>query len=118
MWILDIRDETNPLPVSTWFPEREKYFHRPGRFGAHNILEDIQDEGPWANLVFLTYFNAGLRAIDVSDVLRPREVGCYVPEPVEGQEGIQSNDIGRDEFGRLYLIDRWGAGMHILEYTG
>jgi hypothetical protein len=118
MWILDIRDETNPLPVSTWFPDREKYFHRPGRFGAHNILEDIQDEGPWANLVFLTYFNAGLRAIDVSDVLRPREVGCYVPEPVEGQEGIQSNDIGRDEFGRLYLIDRWGAGMHILEYTG
>ena len=27
-------------------------------------------------------------------------------------------DIGTDEHGRLYLIDRAGAGMHILEYTG
>ena len=32
--------------------------------------------------------------------------------------GIQSNDIGADDDGRLYLIDRWGQGMHILEYTG
>jgi hypothetical protein len=68
--------------------------------------------------VFLTYFNAGLRAVDVSDPLHPKEVGCYVPETPEGQEAIQSNDIGRDEHGRLYLIDRWGAGMHILEFTG
>jgi hypothetical protein len=118
MWILDIRDETNPLPVSTWFPDRDKYFNRGGRFGAHNILENIPAEGPWANLVFLTYFNAGLRAIDVSDVLRPKEVGYYVPALPDGQKAIQSNDIGADEHGRLYLIDRWGAGMHILEYTG
>jgi hypothetical protein len=118
MWIVDIRDEAKPLPISTWFPEREKYFNRGGRFGAHNILENITTEGPWANLVFLTYFNAGLRAIDVSDVLRPKEVGYYVPALPEGQKAIQSNDIGADEHGHLYLIDRWGAGMHILEYTG
>jgi hypothetical protein len=118
MWILDIRDETKPLPVSTWFPDREKYFNRGGRFGAHNILENIPAEGPWKDLVFLTYFNAGLRAIDVSDVLKPKEVGCYVPALPEGQKAIQSNDIGADEHGRLYLIDRWGAGMHIVEYTG
>ncbi len=41
-----------------------------------------------------------------------------MPALPEGQKEIQSNDIGRDEQGRLYLIDRWGAGMHILEYTG
>ncbi len=118
MWVVDIRCEQNPIPVATFFPEREKYFHRPGRFGAHNILEDISGDGPWANLVFLTYFNAGLRAVDVGDPLRPKEVGCYVPALPEGQKAIQSNDIGADEHGRLYLIDRWGAGMHILEYTG
>ena len=81
-------------------------------------MENIPGEGPWANLVFLTYFNAGLRAVDVSDALKPREVGYYVPENPDGQEAIQSNDIGADADGRLYLIDRWGAGMHILEYTG
>ena len=118
MWVVDIREETNPVPVATFMPEREKYFERPGRFGAHNILENIPSEGPWKDLVFLTYFNAGLRAVDVSDALHPKEVGYYVPALPEGQEAIQSNDIGADEHGRLYLIDRWGAGMHILEYTG
>jgi hypothetical protein len=118
MWIVDIREETNPVPVATFMPDRQRYYDRPGRFGAHNIVEDIRTEGPWANLVFLTYFNAGLRAVDVSDPLHPKEVGCYVPAVPEGQENVQSNDIGTDEHGRLYLIDRWGAGMHIVEYTG
>jgi hypothetical protein len=118
MWVVDIRKETNPIPVATFFPEREKYFDRPGRFGAHNILEDVRSEGPWANIVFLTYFNAGLRAVDVSDPLRPKEVGCYVPELSGERQAVQSNDIGTDDNGLLYLIDRAGAGMHILEYTG
>jgi hypothetical protein len=118
MWIVDIRQETNPLPVSTWFPEREKYFHREGRFGAHNIVENIAAEGPLKDLVFITYFNAGLRAVDVSDALRPKEVGFYVPSRADGQREIQANDIGTDEHGRLYMIDRWDGGMHIVEYTG
>jgi hypothetical protein len=41
-----------------------------------------------------------------------------VPELPEDQDAIQSNDIGADGHGRIYLIDRAGAGMHILEYTG
>ena len=41
MWVIDARDETNPLPVATFMPDREKYYDRPGRFGAHNILENI-----------------------------------------------------------------------------
>jgi hypothetical protein len=118
MWVVDIRHEQKPVPVATWFPEREKYFDRPGRFGAHNVLEYMPAEGPWKDVVFITYFNAGLRAVDVSDPLRPREVGHYVPALADDLEGIQSNDIGCDEHGRIYLIDRWGSGMHILEYTG
>ena len=75
-------------------------------------------EGPWKDLVFITYFSAGLRAVDVSDPLKPREVGHFLPALEEGIEEIQSNDIGCDEHGRIYLVDRWGSGMHILEYTG
>ncbi|MBB3769444.1 hypothetical protein FHS55_000030 [Angulomicrobium tetraedrale] len=118
MWVLDIRDETRPVPVSTWFPERDKYAGRGGRFGAHNIIERITASGPWANIVFLTYFNAGLRAIDVSDPLRPVEVGHFVPASTSAQSIVQSNDVGTDAEGRIYLIDRNGGGMHILEYTG
>jgi hypothetical protein len=118
MWIIDIRDETNPVPLATWFPEREKYFDREGRFGAHNIVENIAADGPWKDIVFITYFNAGLRAVDVSDAMRPREIGFYVPARADGQREIQSNDITADEHGRLYVIDRWDGGMHIVEYTG
>jgi hypothetical protein len=57
--------------VATYFPDRDKYFNRPGRFGAHNIVENIASEGPWKDLVFLTYFNAGLRVVNVSDPLVP-----------------------------------------------
>ena len=66
MWVVDIREETNPIPVATFFPDREKYFNRPGRFGAHNVLEYMPADGPWKDIVFLTYFNAGLRAVDVA----------------------------------------------------
>jgi hypothetical protein len=118
MWVIDIREETHPIPVANFIPDRRKYYDRPGRFGAHNILENIPAKGPWANLVFLTYFNAGLRAVDLSDPLQPKEVGHFVPETPADGRGTQSNDIGSDEHGRLYLIDRWGQGMHILEWTG
>jgi hypothetical protein len=60
-------------------PDREKYYDRPGRFGAHNILEYLLAERPWKNPAFLTYFNAGLRAVDASDALDPKKVGYYVP---------------------------------------
>ena len=56
--------------------------------------------------------------IDVSDPLRPKEVGCFVPELSGDLQAVQSNDIGTDDDGRLYLIDRAGSGTHILEYTG
>jgi hypothetical protein len=118
MWIVDIRDETKPTPVSTWFPEREKYFNRGGRFGAHNVLENVTDTGPWVNTVFITYFNASLRAVDVTDPHRPVKKGCFVPEQGDEEKPLQSNDIGTDERCPLYLIDRWGKGMHIVEYTG
>lgn len=118
MWVVDMRDEANPVPVSCFFPDRDKYFDRAGRFGAHNVLEHMPADGPWKDTVFITYFNAGLRAVNVSDPLQPKEVGCYVPAVAAGAPEIQSNDIGTDEHGRLYLIDRWGQGMHVLEYTG
>jgi hypothetical protein len=41
-----------------------------------------------------------------------------VPALPAGREAIQSNDIGTDEHGRLYPIERWGTGRHMLESTG
>lgn len=118
MWVIDARKEDKLVPVATFMPDREKYFNRPGRYGAHNILEHLPADGPWKDIVFLTYFNAGLRAVNVSDPFHPKEIGCYVPALEGDRPAVQSNDIGTDDRGLLYLIDRAGAGMHILEYTG
>ena len=46
------------------------------------------------------------------------EIGCFVPGVADGERAVQSNDIGVDDRGLLYVIDRWGKGMHIVEYTG
>ena len=41
MWMMDIRDETNPVIISTLpMPDTDDFFNRPGRFGAHNVYEN------------------------------------------------------------------------------
>ena len=118
MWVVDIREETNPIPVSTFFPDREKYFNRGGRFGAHNILENIRARARGrTSSSSPTSMPACAPSTSATRCARKRSAATCRSLP-EGQQAIQSNDIGSDEHGRLYLIDRWGAGMHILEYTG
>ena len=113
MWVIDARKEDKLVPIATFMPDREKYFNRPGRYGAHNILEHLPADGPWKDIVFLTYFNAGLRAVNVSDPFHPKEIGCYVPALEGDRPAVQSNDIGTAGTDRPRR-----AGMHILEYTG
>ena len=69
------------------------------------------------NLVYCSWFSAGLRIIDVSDQAAPRERGYYVPPPAAGFAAPQSNDVEVDENGIIYLIDRVN-GLDILEFTG
>jgi hypothetical protein len=52
-------------------------------------------------------------------------VGHYIPAPRgKGREGrgsnkvIQTNDVDLDHRGLIYITDRAGAGLHILEFTG
>ena len=45
MWVIDARKEDKLVPIATFMPDREKYFNRPGRYGAHNILEHLPAEG-------------------------------------------------------------------------
>ena len=43
MWVIDARKEDKLIPIATFMPDRDKYFNRPGRYGAHNILEHLPD---------------------------------------------------------------------------
>ena len=114
MWIVDNREKSNPIPVSTYQVAPDGWLTAGGRFGAHNMHEKIDND-----LVFVVWYNAGLRVVDVSDPYQPKEVGYYIPAADFGRPTVQSNDIIIDESdGLIYITDRWGGGMHIVEYTG
>ncbi len=118
MWMMDIRDETNPVIISTFpMPDTEDFFNRPGRFGAHNVYEN--QPGPACffsdTLIFATLFNAGVRVYDTSDPFRPEEVAYFVPEIPEGAPSNGINDVYVDENGIMYVVDRLKGGLYILE---
>ena len=76
-------------------------------------------------LVYLTYFNAGLRIYDVSDPTLVREVGYFIPpEPTKRVGPMpktklveQSEDVLVDTRGNIYLTHKQ-QGLWILQYTG
>ena len=87
-------------------------------FGPHNLHEPRPGTLNDPDTVFATYFNAGLRAYDVRDPLRPTEVGHYVPDAPEGQSAIQLNDLLVDPEGLIYATDRQNGGLYVLQWEG
>ena len=133
VFMVDITDDKNPFPVANFnVPEASGNFcSRGGRFGAHASNENFPPMYA-KRIVFFSWFNAGVRAVDVRDPYRPREIGYYIPAVsdkttercVKAPEGqrckveIQTNNVEVDDRGYIYIIDRANTGMHVLELTG
>jgi hypothetical protein len=120
VWLLDIRDEKHPVPISTCpMPPVDAFSSRGGRFGAHNIHENTPSPYCWHSdqIVIGTFFNGGLRAYDISNAFQPKEVGTFVPPaPALSPVGaIQLNDVFVDEREIVYTVDRFTGGLYILE---
>ena len=121
----DLRNIDHPLPISTYMaheidpytmrPLDEKWCRTGSRYGAHNIWLDMKK----SDLIYIAWFNAGLRIIDWSNPFSPKEVGYYMPAGNKERFCPQSNDVQVDpDTGLIYMADRWGLGLHIMEYTG
>jgi len=134
VFFVDISDEKRPFSVSNFdvMEASGDFCARGGRFGAHASNESFTPIY-YKRLIFVTYFNAGVRAVDIRDPYRPKEVGYYipaitektdkrcVPQPGGGESckiAIQSNNPEVDDRGYIYVVDRANTGMHILELTG
>ncbi len=120
VWMMDIREETNPVIISTFpMPDTEDFFSRGGRFGAHNIHENqpVPTCSQSDTLIYGTFFNAGVRVFDTSDPFRPEEVAYFVPPVPEGAPSNGINDVYLDENGIMYVVDRLKGGLYILELT-
>ena len=132
--LVDIKDIKRPRLLSLFPlpqpPEGEPYKNfceKGGRFGPHNVnheihLPDVEKPG---DLIYLTYFNAGLRVFDIKDPISPRETGWFIPPPPLKRYGPQppndlaqqSEDVLVDTRGYIYVDDKhWG--LFVLRYTG
>src|ERR1700682_1692976 len=74
IWVLAARDESNLVPISTCPLPDHTIYAQAGRFGAHNIHENVPLPTAWQSdqIVLGTFFNGGLRAHDISNPRRPR----------------------------------------------
>jgi hypothetical protein len=130
---IDIKDPTKPRLMATFPlpipPPDEPYTNfcdKGGRFGPHNTnLEyHLPDVEKTANLIYLTYFNAGLRIFNVADPRLPKEVGWFIPPmptkrlgPIPAKLVNQAEDVLVDTRGNIYVTDKqWG--LFILRYNG
>ena len=119
VWVVDIRDETRPVPIATLPVPSGDFCARGGHFGPHNLHENRP--GSWQDdaLVYTTYMNAGLRVYDISDPYHPVERAFFVPPaPEGGTRPVQMNDIYVDANGLIYCTDRYRGGLYVLEYEG
>ena len=62
-------DETNLVPIATCPMPDHRVYAQAGRFGAHNIHENVPLPTAWRSdqIVLGTFFNGGLRAYDISN---------------------------------------------------
>ena len=120
VWLLDASAEDNLLPISTLpMPEFAAFSRRGGRFGSHNLHENMPGPTSWRSedIIIGTFFNAGVRAFDIRNPYQPREIAYYVPgaPPLSPAGAVQINDVYVDENGLLYAVDRFAGGLYILE---
>lgn len=112
--VVDISDERHPHVVAVC-PEPEGDFCDRGlRFGAHCLHENRPNSYRSADLMLVSYFNAGLRVYDVSEPTSPTEIAFYIPQCPPGQQAIQVNDVWVGSDHLVYITDRVGGGLYIL----
>jgi hypothetical protein len=132
-FMVDITTEAKPFSVATFLvPEDPGNFcRRGGRFGPHSSSESFAPLF-YRKLVFIAYFNAGVRALDIRNPYAPRDAAFYIPATTERtaercvtmdtgrscKVAIQTNNVEADERGFVYLADRANTGLHIVKLTG
>ncbi len=118
VWFVDATIEKFPMVVSNYMPDTKDFCERGGRFGAHSSNESMAPVF-YGKLAFVTWFNAGVRAIDVRNPYQPKEAGYFIPAiteatdrrciKVNGQDrckiAIQSNNVETDDRGYIYVVD-------------
>jgi hypothetical protein len=118
VFLVDVSDETRPFPVANYQVRESQgaFCDRGGRFGAHSVNWSYHPAF-YKKLIVVSYFNAGVRAVDIRDPFHPKEAGFYIPA-TNNNAVAQTNNVEIDGRGLIYLADRAGAGLHVVKLTG
>lgn len=111
LWLVDITEETKPVPFASFQVDGVDGSPQPDFTGCHQPVEEVK-----STEIPVAWFAYGLRLVDIAKPHAPREVGHFLPDPPAGHQRVSSNDVFVDDRGLIYLIDR-GRGLHILERT-
>jgi hypothetical protein len=109
LWIVDITDETRPIPFASFQVEEEDGSQKQDYTGLHQFCEEVR-----STEIPIAWFAHGLRIVDIANPHAPREVASFMPPVPEGAKRVQSNDVCYDDRGLIYLVDRT-RGLHIME---
>jgi hypothetical protein len=124
-WVVDVREDKNPLPIGTLPTPKDRNYCGMGNFGPHNLHENRPGSFQSEETIFATYHNAGVRVFDIRDAFAPKEIAYWVPPApsrlVDTHTGValapQSCDVYVTPEGLMYVSD-WNAGLHVLQYEG
>lgn len=114
-----------PIPVPSADLPYANCNTRGGRFVPHNQHHPQGSADLFSSdeLVFMTWFNAGLRLYDTSDPYVPGEIAYYLPDDPTERLGLlpktlvtQSEDVLVDARGFIFMTDK-NHGLHALRFT-
>ncbi len=115
-----------PVPVPPKDVPYKDFCDKGGRFGPHNTNQEqhLPDVEQQADLIYIAYFNAGLRVFDIKDPHLPVETGWFIPPqptkrigPLPKKLVNQTEDVLVDTRGNIFIDDKqWG--LFVLRYSG
>ncbi len=127
--------ENHPMVISTMQVQEDSakpdFCTRGTRFGTHSTNESFF--APYyGKLLFVAYFDGGLRVFDIRDPYHPQEVAHFIP-PVNANTrpttvtingvtqtfyDVSTDNAEVDDHGLIYIVDRVGGGADILALNG
>ena len=121
IWVLDARDETHPVPISTCpMPPVDAFKDRGGRFGAHNIHENMPlptclAVRPDRARHLLQRRLARLRHLQPVPAEGSRAPSCRRRPKARRPARSSSTTCSSTSAQIVYTVDRHTGGLYILE---